>query len=488
MPDAIIKLENVSYAYPRSRNWALKKLDLEIGEGEFLAVMGENGAGKTTFCRLLNGIVPHSQGGEFRGAVTVDGELTIGTLASLTRKVGMVLDDGETQLFSDTVRGEAAFGPENLLLPGDEIEERVRFALEATGLAQYANAAPGTLSGGQKQRLAIAAALALGGKILVLDEPTSQLDPAGAGEVLSLIRDLRERQRVTVIMATHNSEEAAAFADRICVLKDGAIAACAAPGSIFCDSALLENCGIRPLGPDILRPSGEGILSAGNTMPVIQIDNLSFSYDSGNNINNVNIIDNLSLDIADNEITAIIGQNGGGKTTLLKTITGLLRPTGGDIFIRGKNTREMTVSAISAEIGFVMQNPDRQLFADTVYNETAYALKNTAIPEDEIRVRVEAALAAVGLTEKSNVFPPALSRGDRAKTVIASVLAMGSKILILDEPELGQDYRSSRRIMDIMQGLHERGYTIVFVTHNMVLAAEYARRIIEIKGRKGNGN
>jgi energy-coupling factor transport system ATP-binding protein len=208
----------------------------------------------------------------------------------------------------------------------------------------------------------------------------------------------------------------------------------------------------------------------------IRIDHLSYSWDARGSV-----LTDINLSIADNEFTAVIGRNGAGKTTLLKNITGLLRPAAGDIVIRGKNSRGMTVSAIAAEIGFVMQNPDRQLFAATAYEEAAFALKNAGLPEAETRRRAEAALEAVGLFAERETFPPALSRGDRAKLVIAAVLAMGSRIIILDEPAAGQDYRSSRRIMDLAGDLHRNGYTVIFVTHTMALAAEYARRVVVLK-------
>jgi energy-coupling factor transporter ATP-binding protein EcfA2 len=246
-PEPFIKLEDVFYAYPRSKTWALRGISLEIEEGEFLAVMGENGAGKTTFCRLFNGLVPHSQGGTLRGTVRVGGRDTRRTPPPvLARGVGMALDDPEIQLFTATVRDEAAFGPENLLVPPDEIEERVRRALEMTGLAAYADFPSAVLSGGQKQRLAVAAALAQADRALVLDEPSSQLDPSGAGELLALIRRIHAERRLTVILATHHSEEAAACADRICVLKNGIVAACDTPRAIFADHALLRDNWIRP--------------------------------------------------------------------------------------------------------------------------------------------------------------------------------------------------------------------------------------------------
>lgn len=205
----------------------------------------------------------------------------------------------------------------------------------------------------------------------------------------------------------------------------------------------------------------------------LRIEHVYYSWDSKNYS-----LEDIDVTIHDNEFTAIIGQNGAGKSTLLKNISGLLRPSGGSIYIRGKNAREMTVPQIAAEIGFVMQNPDRQLFSATVYDEVSFALKNTGLAEREIRRRTEESLETVGLSGQRDVFPPALGRGDRTKTIIAAVLAMGSNIIILDEPVAGQDYSGSRRIMDIAAELREKGRTIIIVTHNIAMAAEYARRIL----------
>jgi energy-coupling factor transport system ATP-binding protein len=483
---SIIKLENVSYFYPQSNTFALHAISLEIEEGEFIAVMGENGAGKTSLCKLINGVIPHSQGGRLEGRVWVDGILTADSSArDLVSRVAMVLEDPDAQLFTARVRDELAFGPENLLIEPRQIEERVQKAFEAAGLRGYDERSPAELSGGQKQRLAIAAALAMEPRVLVLDEPTSQLDPLGAREVLSLIRELRDNRRLTVIMATHDSAEAAEFADRVCVLNKGNLAACARPGEIFSSQKLLSENWIRP--PDVsaearyptkiwcnTRPVESLTLEGGaSTEKAIQIERLCFAYDPGGNA-----LEDINLSVADSEFTAIIGRNGSGKTTLLKCITGLLRPGQGEIFIRGRNSGSMTVSAISAEIGFVMQNPDRQLFADTAYNEVAYSLKNAGLEKTEIARRVEDALAMVGLSSSRDAFPLALCRGDRAKLVIASVLAMGPKIIILDEPSVGQDYRGCKMIMDIATELNRKGHTIIFVTHNISLASDYALRLI----------
>ena len=206
---------------------------------------------------------------------------------------------------------------------------------------------------------------------------------------------------------------------------------------------------------------------------VLKIDHLSYTYDKGSEA-----LSDVSIEIRENEFVAIIGQNGAGKSTLLKCITGLLRPSEGKIYINGKDNSEMSVAAISREIGFVLQNPDRQLFAETVFDEIAFGLKNAGFSEAEIKERIEETLASVGLTDKKNDFPPSLSKGDRAKVVIASVIAMKPGIIILDEPTSGQDYKGCYQIMDIAKELHKAGHTIIFVTHHMPLVTEYADRTI----------
>jgi len=243
MPNAIIKLDNVSWAYSREKEMALRDISLEIEEGSFIAVMGRNGAGKSSFCRLLNGLIPHSLEGKLTGKVIIGGDDTASSsVANLAKKVGMAFEDPATQLFTPSVYDEAAFALENLLLEPGKIAAKVRQALEAAGLWDYRDYPVSNLSGGQKQRLTIAAALAMANKILVLDEPASQLDLLGAGEVLSFIRDLRAQKMLTVVMATGSGEEAAEFADKIIVLKDGCLAAFGTPGQVFADKKLLDSC------------------------------------------------------------------------------------------------------------------------------------------------------------------------------------------------------------------------------------------------------
>ena len=477
MSRSIVKFENVSFAYYREKQRALENIDLSVMEGEFLAVMGENGAGKTTFCKLINGIIPHCTYGRLSGAVTVDGLRTDeSSVPQLALKVGMVLDDPGAQIFTSSVLNEAAFGPENLLLPPGEIRDRAQWALSAAGLEGFENRRPSTLSGGEKQRLAIAAALAMKGKILVLDEPLCRLDPQGEQEVMSVLQDIRRKYGITIVMAAHESNRMAGFADRVCVLKNGRVAAVDSAVNIFANNVLLEENGIQPpCDTDIFSLFSVNKNSppeAESKVPAVCVRNLCYSYKPCGAA-----VENINLSVADNEFLAIIGRNGCGKTTLLKNITGLLRPLCGDIFIRGKNTKDLTVGDISKEAGFVMQNPENQLFTDSVFSEVSFALKNACLSKAEIKRRVNEALDTVGLQD-ADAYPQALPRAGRTKTVIACVLAMGCRIIIFDEVDTGQDYRTGRRIMDIARDLHKKGFTIIFVTHNMSLAAQYARRLI----------
>jgi len=247
MPNTIIKLDNVSWTYSNEKKTALNDISLEIEEGSFIAVMGRNGAGKSSFCRLLNGLIPHSLEGSFSGTVTIDGVDTRTTsVAELAKKTGMAFEDSATQLFTSRVYDEAAFALENLLFEREEIAAKVRQALDIAGLWDYRDYPPSNLSGGQKQRLTIAAALAMANKLLVLDEPASQLDPLGAREVLSFIRDLRAQKGLTVVMATNSGEEAAEFAEKIIVLREGCLAAFGTPEQVFSDRELTASCMIDP--------------------------------------------------------------------------------------------------------------------------------------------------------------------------------------------------------------------------------------------------
>jgi len=277
-------------------------------------------------------------------------------------------------------------------------------------------------------------------------------------------------------MTSHDSKKMFEYSDRVCILRNGRIACCDTSKNILSNHALLEENNIQPPDDaDIYSVFSEETCQYKKTetnLPAVEIKDFTYFYAQENPDT-----EKINLSIADNDFAALIGHNGCGKTTLLKGITGLLRPCTGDIFIRGKNTRELSVSEISKEAGFVMQNPDNQLFTSSVYDEAAFALKNAGLSNAEIKQRAENALNMVGLKDMT-LFPHALSKADRTRLVFACVIAMGCKIIILDEIDAGQDYAGCLKLMDIARELHSKGFTIIFVTHNMSLVCKYAHRLI----------
>ncbi len=516
----IIQLKDVSYRYPRSKRWAILHLNVEINPGEFVAIMGENGAGKSTFCQMLNGIIPNSIGGNLKGQVLInDLDTQQAGIAQLATQVGIVLEDPETQLFTTSVSSEVAFGPENLCQSPKEILENVKWALDVVRLNGLEDRMPLALSGGQKQRLAIAANIAMRPNILVLDEATSQLDPVGVEEVLSVARELNQKYGMTIVMATDASEMIARLMDRVIVLDKGQLIAQGTPREIFSQTELFEKYMIR--SPQVsqvatlLKKAGqefpaylpitieEGVADISSRLngnakvnsvhsepavvqpkkaaePIIVVDHLDFTYQPLN----VNAVKDISFTIQQGEFVALIGQNGSGKTTVLKNLLGLNKPTKGKVTVAGLDIGTSAVADMAKHVGFVLQNPDQQLFAETVEEEISYGPKNIGLKKEIVEERVEEALRLVDLEDKRKEFPPALSKGDRAKTVIASALALNPEIVILDEPTTGQDYRGCHQIMQIANQLHEQGRTVVFVTHHMALVAEYARRVIVMSGGK----
>jgi energy-coupling factor transport system ATP-binding protein len=461
---------------------------------------------------MMNGIIPNSIGGRLAGKVLVHGlDTQEAGISILATKVGIVLEDPETQLFTSSVKSEVAFGAENLCLSPEDIEERVAWALNVVRLKGFEDRLPTSLSGGQKQRLAIAANIAMRPDILVLDEATSQLDPVGVEEVLSVARELNQKYGMTIVMATDASEMIARLMDRVIVLNEGILVTQGTPREIFSNTTLFRKYMIRSPQvsqmaaqmqqagkefkkfPITVEDSEEDLKNRLNghklsrILPaepdagvnpdaetVIDVDHLDFTYQPLN----VNAVRDVSFKIKRGEFVALIGQNGSGKTTVLKNLLGLLRPTSGSVTVDGLNTRTAAVADMARHVGFVLQNPDQQLFAETVADEISYGPRNLGLDQAVIEERVERSLKLVGLMDKRNEFPPALPKGDRAKTVIASALALDPQVIILDEPTTGQDYRGCHQIMQIANELHEMGRTIVFVTHHMALVAEYARRVI----------
>jgi len=508
MTGPAICVEQLSFRYPGASALALQDINLTVEQGECLAVMGATGAGKTTLCLALVGIVPQFFGGELYGAVRVSGLDTIKHPVSvLAREVGMVFQDPETQLTATSVEHEVAFALENLCVRADEIRTRVDEALQAVGLAGLERKHPHELSGGQKQRLAIAAALALKPRVLVLDEPTSQLDPVGAAEVFAIVRTLNRELGMTVVLASHQSEEVAEFADRVALLAEGRLVKVALSAAFFQEVEYLARHQIRP--PQVteffhcLRTRGLVLDSLPVTLteaastyeavrsrlsfcprPLAQpparqgtvrlaARDLTYTYADG-----TRALAGVTLDVRAGEYMGIVGQNGAGKTTLVRSFLGLLEPNGGTLALDGRSWQTLTISDISRYTGFVPQNPDTQLFTLSVAAEVGFALQQAGLPPVEVRRRVDNVLAAMGLTARRDLHPFALSKGDRSRVVIAAVLAREPEILIFDEPTTGQDYQGALRILELTRRLHAAGKTVIVITHHLHLLPGFAERVL----------
>jgi len=503
----LIDVEEFKYADNVSPT--LKGINLNIKKGEIIGIMGRTGAGKTSTLMLLNGLIPHFYEGDLKGNITVN---TMNTqryrVQTLSRFIGLVLQDPETQIFSLKIDKDIAFGPSNLAFDRNKIKEAVLKSLDSVGLKGYENRITTRLSGGEKQRVAIAGVLAMDPEILVLDEPTSELDPKGKREIYDLLIDLRKKKKVTIIISGHDSEEMLYYVDRLVVLDEGKIAWQGKPENLFRNVPFTKKLGICP--PELteigyllsqngiikedeiyltLEESADDLLKKINPVKnnkvfvkqktkstndiVIETKDLCYSYDKDELI-----LKGVNVKIHKGEFVALIGKNGAGKTTFSKHLNGLLRPVSGEIYINGKNTVKMSVAQLSHEVGYVFQNPDHQIFAASVKEEIEYGLKTFGFSESEREERIKNVLKFVGMENYEHRHPFSLGKGERQKLAVSTILAMAPGVLVIDEPTTGQDWEGALQMMDLFKELNDNGHTIFTITHDMRLAAEYADRVI----------
>ena len=456
----MIEARGLGFSHRGTETRQLADITCDIPAGSRVAVMGAAGAGTSTFAMTLNGLVPHHHPGDLYGQLRVAGIATHETTPPhLVRVVGLVSQNPEAQVMERLVIDDVAAGPANLGLDRDEVLFRARRALEEVGLAGLGDRETTTLSGGQLQRLAIAGALAMEPQILVLDEPTSALDPEGAATVRRIVADLSAAGR-TVVMVDHDPDAVAAWADLLLVLQEGKLAYFGAPGPFLDDERRVAAAGIRPRhrcrGGVPERPEPE-------TPPILEAIGLTHRYPSG-----VLALDGVGVTIHRGEFVALLGGNGAGKTTLAKHFAGLLEPTSG------------TVRSHAERVGFVFQNPDHQIFANTVFDEAAFGPRNAGLPDPEVAARAGRALERVGLGDFAGLHPLRLGRGDRQRLAVASALAMNPDVLILDEPTTGLDWRGTEALMGLLADLNRDGTTIVMITHDLPLAARHASRTVTL--------
>lgn len=521
-----IQLEDVRFSYPPVLAdgppvEVLQSVSLRVSDGEALAIMGPTSSGKTTLALILAGLAPEMTGGSLTGRVLVAGLDAAATPAArLSHTLGLVFQEPERQLFNMTVAEEVAFGLEGRGRPARQIGERVQWALAQVGLSGLEQRAPWQLSGGQQKRLAIASILAMQPPILVLDEPMAGLDPAGRREVAALLTDLKQTTGATVVVLEKDAEFVSRWAERVAVLAGGQIALDGAPDQVFRQTDRLHSLGVaapqmaelaaqvRASGDDAAflttqqaaawvlhrwppqkavaldalgaahnqpeQPSGEG-----QTAPLaIDARAVSFAYPGG-----TQALDGLSLAVPQGQFAAIVGRNGGGKSTLARQLNGLLRPQQGTVAIQGQPAAGRPVGELARLVGYVFQNPDHQIFAATVRDEVAFGLRNLGLAGPALAQRVDEALAAFDLPALAGTPPAILGYGLRRLVTLVSVWAMQPPIWLLDEPTTGLDARLTDLLMERLHTLHRAGHTILFITHDLKLAAQ-AQRIVAIdRGR-----
>ncbi len=529
----MITFENVTYAYPQQNEPVLCDLSLDIDEGEFVLVVGPSGAGKSTFLRCLNGLVPHFYGGRFSGRVRVAGRDPVAAEPrGMADLVGFVFQDPEAQFVVDTVEDELVFAMENFAFAQPVMRKRVEEVLDQLGIAHLRSRRISTLSGGEKQRVALAAVLTLHPQVLVLDEPTSQLDPQAAEEVLVALRQLNEDLGLTVILSEHRLERVVQYADRIVYFPAaGAPVATGTPEAVLAAIPLVpplvalgKALNWRPLPLTIKearrfarqmplagRRSAEPTLASPATPqppdaarhPVRQtgaalaVDNVWYDYVSREALRGV------SLAIKPGEIVALMGRNGAGKTTLMKLMVGLLRAKHGQVMLaegppangggHGKrngaarhasqavvadlvDTSRLTLDDIVKVVGYVPQDPGLLLFQDTIDQELAFTRKGHQLaPNAEADTHL---LVRLGIEHLRQRYPRDLSGGERQRAALAAILVADPQVLLLDEPTRGLDYGQKQELNRLLQQFKAAGKSILLATHDVELVATCADRVI----------
>ena len=516
----MIEIRELTFKYNGAKKNALDKISLEIEKGDFVGIIGESGAGKTTLCNCINGLIPHHYNGDFYGSVKVDGKDTFDIDAGkLALKVASVFQDIESQITGYFVEDEILFGLENFGIPAEQIERRIITSLETLGISELRYKEISSLSGGQKQKVVIAAILALEPDILVLDEPTGELDPASSVQIFEMLKKLNEEKGITIVVAEQKIMLLCEFVKKLIVLEHGTCVHYGEIRSTLTHQREMEEAGINcprvltltgkmvaeGLAPKGMKPedriclnvqeaadfvrkvTGKKLVADENKVTkstenftasadsankdiVLEFSNVGFSYNETANVHDLNV------KVHKGDFISIIGSNGAGKSTFSKLTNGLLKPSKGDVFVLGKNTKQEKVSALAKHIGFLFQNPDRQICCATVREEIAFSLRNNGITEDEIKVRVEKTLNEFGFDGDTEPFN--MSRGQRQRLCLACLIALNPEILILDEPTTGLDYRECMEVMSRIRELNENGTTVIMVCHDMEVVLDFAKTVI----------
>ncbi len=471
-------VENLTFRYQARPEPAIRRISFSLREGEILLVAGASGCGKTTLIRCINGLIPRTYKGELEGRILVYGQDARSmSMAELSQQIGTLLQDPERQIVGSFVLNEVAFGLENLGLPRAEILQRVEEILTYLGIFHLRNRETFSLSGGEKQKVALAGVLAMRPRILLLDEPLASLDPASAQEALALFRRLAD-EGIGIILVEHRVEDALSIRpDRVLFLRDGQIAYEGPPEGM---TEAVDYRQVKLPAPLVVQraaqappPRFEPAIRPNGREPLVVFENVSFAYDE----EGPPVIRDVSLTIRRGDVVAVLGPNGAGKTTLVKHAIGLLKPRRGRVLVEGRDTRELSVAQIARTVGYVFQSPSHMLFAPTVREELAFGPRNLGFSREEIAAGVARAVDIVNLKGLEEYPPLALSFGQQKRVSIAAILAMRSRILVMDEPTAGQDYWNYMAFMDAI--LQMPGFAaILFITHDLDLAICYANRVL----------
>ncbi len=490
MSDAPLVIENLSFQYRSRPEWAIENISFALRPGEMLLIAGSSGCGKTTLARCINGLIPRSYGGKREGKVYLYGkDVAEMPLAEVAQVVGTLLQDPERQIVASNVYNEIAFGPENLGLPREEILERVETAMRRLGIEYLRERETFNLSGGEKQKVALAGLLAMNASILLLDEPLASLDPASAHEALEVFRSLADEGK-TILLIEHRVEDAiAARPDRLLYIENGKVKYLGPiehlppeidyrevklPATWVVEQIKSQKTLIEAVSRPIVREEAKEVLVA--------FEEVSFRYNEDRPF----VLKDVSLEIQRGDVVAVLGPNGAGKSTLVKHSIGLLKPTRGRVLVNGQDTRKMSVAQIAHQIGYVFQSPTHMLYAPTVREELEFGPKNLGFKKDELARAVSDSITTVNLSGLEEYPPLGLSFGQQKRTTIAAVLAMRSRIMIMDEPTAGQDYANYTHFMDAMCNPQQGALSLLsanfaatlFITHDLDLAVTYANRVL----------
>ncbi|MFN8474413.1 MAG: ABC transporter ATP-binding protein [Anaerolineae bacterium] len=502
MNEAEIVAAGLGYRYPDSPHWALSDVSLTIAPGEYVLLAGWSGSGKSTLLRTLNGLAPHFYGGRLVGRLSIGGWNVAATPTSqLVERVGAVFQNPAAQLFSSTVAREIAFGPASLGLPLSQIEQRVRWAAEVTGVSAWLERPPHALSGGQQQRVAVASALAMRPAILALDEPFAHLDAGGIEDLCAVLREIH-RAGTTIVVAEHHMGRLVADATRMLVMHDGSLVADGAPRDVLAGDAVgglnlpplvrlarEQRWDTVPLTVDeavtVARRSGtpanQLAFSAGSAAaPARAATPAVIAEDVFHALDGWPALDGLSVTVAAGERVAILGRNGSGKTTFLKHLNGLLRPQRGRVLVLGQDTRRVRVADLARRVGLAFQDPTKQLFRPTVRREIETGPDALGVLDTAWLDQLYEWMGLGPLLEHS---PYRLSEGERRRVALAASLAARPSIAALDEPALGQDGRYRQSLVELLDSLTSAGDAVVLVTHDLDLASGADRWVALADGR-----